>query len=114
MRAGLLTRFIKSISKKASDKVHQGGPTAPKSDQGFDTKWTDEILAKNFVQPLPILSHLLAGIEEHAEESEDSENEGSMGNVTRVVMRPAGHSGKAKKGMVILYCEGNHEHHQLQ
>ncbi|CAA9996325.1 unnamed protein product [Nesidiocoris tenuis] len=74
------------------------GPTAPKSDQGFDTKWTDEILAKNFVQPLPILSHLLAGIEEHAEESEDSENEGSMGNVTRVVMRPAGHSGKAKKG----------------
>ncbi|KAF6216574.1 hypothetical protein GE061_000917 [Apolygus lucorum] len=30
--------------------------------------------------------------------SEDSENEGSMGNVTRVVMRPPGHSGKAKKG----------------
>lgn len=35
-------------------------------------------------------------------ESEDSENEGSMGNVTRVVMRPPGHSGKAKKGRYNL------------
>ncbi|KAL1130117.1 hypothetical protein AAG570_013056 [Ranatra chinensis] len=31
-------------------------------------------------------------------ESEDSENEASLGNVIRVVIRPAGHSGKAKKG----------------
>ncbi|XKL65279.1 hypothetical protein PGB90_008699 [Kerria lacca] len=31
-------------------------------------------------------------------ESEDSDAEGGLGNVNRVVMRPPGHSGKAKKG----------------
>jgi hypothetical protein len=31
-------------------------------------------------------------------ESDDSENEGGMGNVSRVIMRPPGHSGKAKRG----------------
>lgn len=31
-------------------------------------------------------------------ESEDSENEGTLGNLCRAVMRPPGHSGKAKKG----------------
>nr|XP_018914679.1 PREDICTED: cytosolic carboxypeptidase 6 [Bemisia tabaci] len=31
-------------------------------------------------------------------DSEDSENESGLGNVTRVVMRPPGHSGKAKRG----------------
>ncbi|RZF37316.1 hypothetical protein LSTR_LSTR005648 [Laodelphax striatellus] len=31
-------------------------------------------------------------------ESEDSDNEGGLGNVSRVVMRPPGHSGKAKRG----------------
>lgn len=31
-------------------------------------------------------------------DSDDSENEGGLGNVSRVVMRPAGHSGKAKRG----------------
>ncbi|XP_043238382.1 cytosolic carboxypeptidase 6-like [Amphibalanus amphitrite] len=32
------------------------------------------------------------------EDSEDSDNEGGMGNVNRAVMRPPGHSGKAKRG----------------
>ncbi|VEN35580.1 unnamed protein product [Callosobruchus maculatus] len=32
------------------------------------------------------------------EDSEDSDGEGGMGNVTRMIMRPPGHSGKAKKG----------------
>lgn len=31
-------------------------------------------------------------------DSDDSESEGGLGNVSRVVMRPPGHSGKAKKG----------------
>ncbi|KAM7249102.1 hypothetical protein ACFE04_021586 [Oxalis oulophora] len=31
-------------------------------------------------------------------ESDDSDGEGGLGNVSRVVMRPPGHSGKAKKG----------------
>jgi hypothetical protein len=31
-------------------------------------------------------------------DSEDSETEGGLGNVTRVVMRPPGQSGKAKRG----------------
>ena len=31
-------------------------------------------------------------------ESEDSDAEGGLGNVTRVVLRPPGHSGKAKRG----------------
>ena len=31
-------------------------------------------------------------------DSDDSNNEGGLGNVERVVMRPPGHSGKAKKG----------------
>uniref|UniRef100_A0A8D8VZJ2 Cytosolic carboxypeptidase 6 n=2 Tax=Cacopsylla melanoneura TaxID=428564 RepID=A0A8D8VZJ2_9HEMI len=31
-------------------------------------------------------------------DSEDSDNDGGMGNVTRLVMRPPGHSGKAKRG----------------
>ena len=31
-------------------------------------------------------------------DSDDSDNEGGLGNVERVVMRPPGHSGKAKKG----------------
>ena len=32
------------------------------------------------------------------QDSDDSDNEGGLGNVERVVMRPPGHSGKAKKG----------------
>ncbi|KAJ9597103.1 hypothetical protein L9F63_027007, partial [Diploptera punctata] len=35
---------------------------------------------------------------EQNENSEDSETEGGLGNVTRVVMRPPGQSGKAKRG----------------
>jgi len=31
-------------------------------------------------------------------DSDDSDNEGGLGNVERVVMRPPGHSGKAKRG----------------
>ena len=31
-------------------------------------------------------------------DSDDSDNEGGLGNVEKVVMRPPGHSGKAKKG----------------
>lgn len=31
-------------------------------------------------------------------DSEDSDNESGMGNVSRLVMRPPGHSGKAKRG----------------
>lgn len=31
-------------------------------------------------------------------ESDDSDAEGGLGNVTRVVLRPPGHSGKAKRG----------------
>ena len=31
-------------------------------------------------------------------DSDDSDNEGGLGNVERIVMRPPGHSGKAKKG----------------
>lgn len=34
-------------------------------------------------------------------DSDDSDNEGGLGNVERVVMRPPGHSGKAKKGRKI-------------
>ena len=33
-----------------------------------------------------------------AADSDDSDNEGDMGNVNRAVMRPPGHSGKAKRG----------------
>ena len=36
--------------------------------------------------------------EENILDSDDSDNEGGLGNVERVVMRPPGHSGKAKKG----------------
>ncbi|CAG9855261.1 unnamed protein product [Phyllotreta striolata] len=32
------------------------------------------------------------------EDSDDSDGEGGMGNVSRIIMRPPGHSGKAKKG----------------
>lgn len=31
-------------------------------------------------------------------ESEDSDGEGGLGNVSRVIIRPPGHSGKAKRG----------------
>ncbi len=31
-------------------------------------------------------------------DSDDSDTEGGLGNVERVVMRPPGHSGKAKRG----------------
>ncbi len=31
-------------------------------------------------------------------DSDDSDTEGGLGNVERVVMRPPGHSGKAKQG----------------
>lgn len=31
-------------------------------------------------------------------ESDDSDAEGGLGNVTRIVLRPPGHSGKAKRG----------------
>lgn len=32
-------------------------------------------------------------------DSEDSDEEGGLGNVNRLIIRPAGHSGKAKKGL---------------
>lgn len=35
-------------------------------------------------------------------ESEESDEEDGTGNVTRMVMRPPGHSGKAKKGHLCL------------
>jgi hypothetical protein len=31
-------------------------------------------------------------------DSEDSDEEGGLGNVNRIIIRPPGHSGKAKKG----------------
>ena len=31
-------------------------------------------------------------------DSEDSDEEGGLGNVNRLIIRPHGHSGKAKKG----------------
>lgn len=31
-------------------------------------------------------------------DSDDSEDEGGMGNLNRLIIRPPGHSGKAKKG----------------
>ncbi len=31
-------------------------------------------------------------------DSDDSDTEGGLGNIERVVMRPPGHSGKAKRG----------------
>lgn len=31
-------------------------------------------------------------------DSEDSDGEGGLGNVSRAVIRPVGHSGKAKRG----------------
>lgn len=34
----------------------------------------------------------------NSEESEDSDGEGGLGNVSRVIIRPPGHSGKAKRG----------------
>ncbi|XP_059468495.1 cytosolic carboxypeptidase 6 [Neocloeon triangulifer] len=39
---------------------------------------------------------------ETGSDSDDSENEGGLGNVSRVVMRPAGHSGKAKRGHICF------------
>lgn len=38
----------------------------------------------------------------HFSESEESDEEDGTGNVTRLVMRPPGHSGKAKKGHLCL------------
>lgn len=35
-------------------------------------------------------------------ESEDSDAEGGLGNVNKMVMRPPGHSGKAKKGHICF------------
>jgi len=35
-------------------------------------------------------------------ESEDSDAEGGLGNVNKVIMRPPGHSGKAKKGHICF------------
>lgn len=35
-------------------------------------------------------------------ESEDSDTEGGMGNVNKMIMRPPGHSGKAKKGHICF------------
>ena len=35
-------------------------------------------------------------------DSEESDDEGGLGNVNRVVMRPPGHSGKAKKGHICM------------
>lgn len=31
-------------------------------------------------------------------DSDDSDGEGGLGNVSRIIMRPPGHSGKAKRG----------------
>ncbi|XP_024085692.1 cytosolic carboxypeptidase 6 [Cimex lectularius] len=52
------------------------------------------VILQTYISGYPYKNHLQRPVHE----SEDSENEGSMGNVTRVVMRPPGHSGKAKKG----------------
>ena len=52
------------------------------------------ILVQNIIAKyvfISILSHFIL-------DSDDSDNEGGLGNVERVVMRPPGHSGKAKKG----------------
>ena len=35
-------------------------------------------------------------------DSEESDDEGGLGNVNRVVLRPPGHSGKAKKGHLCM------------
>ncbi|KAJ8930881.1 hypothetical protein NQ314_016301 [Rhamnusium bicolor] len=37
-------------------------------------------------------------IYQRREDSDDSDGEGGMGNVNRIIMRPPGHSGKAKRG----------------
>ena len=56
------------------------------------------------VFPCPLLFHLCRLSKESKiffsffSESEDSDNEGGLGNVIRTVMRPPGHSGKAKRG----------------
>lgn len=36
------------------------------------------------------------------QDSEDSDGEGGLGNVSRVIIRPPGHSGKAKRGHLVL------------
>jgi hypothetical protein len=36
------------------------------------------------------------------EDSEDSDAEGGLGNVNKVIMRPPGHSGKAKRGHICF------------
>ena len=46
-------------------------------------------------------------------DSDDSDNEGGLGNVERIVMRPPGHSGKAKKGHLCfdaIYEAGGIQH----
>ncbi|XP_026680834.1 cytosolic carboxypeptidase 6-like [Diaphorina citri] len=48
--------------------------------------------------------------------SEDSDNESGMGNVTRLVMRPPGHSGKAKRGHLCFdasFETGKFERHTI-
>ena len=45
---------------------------------------------KRIILNLKIFSNFL--------DSDDSDTEGGLGNVERVVMRPPGHSGKAKRG----------------
>ncbi|OXA52505.1 Cytosolic carboxypeptidase 6 [Folsomia candida] len=49
------------------------------------------------MEPWDPLDHP-ARIEVRRQESDDSDAEGGLGNVTRVVLRPPGHSGKAKRG----------------
>lgn len=38
----------------------------------------------------------------HCAESEDSDAEGGLGNVNKMIIRPPGHSGKAKKGHICF------------
>lgn len=42
------------------------------------------------------------GIIYHCAESEDSDAEGGLGNVNKMIIRPPGHSGKAKKGHICF------------
>lgn len=49
-----------------------------------------------FIQILNIFNQLSISI--LLLDSEDSDGEGGLGNVSRAVIRPVGHSGKAKRG----------------
>lgn len=54
--------------------------------------------ARVYVAGPSLLPSFISMSRENISDSDDSDNEGGLGNVERVVMRPPGHSGKAKKG----------------